>query len=87
VIAGVRSSQRIEAENVGADRVIALDDAKEIAALSELDAIADMGVMTQLIGFCRTSGRTECWRVCSAPHPLRQGAICVLRPSGLSLML
>jgi NADPH:quinone reductase-like Zn-dependent oxidoreductase len=42
VIAGVRSSQRIEAENVGADRVIALDDAKEIAALSELDAIADM---------------------------------------------
>jgi NADPH:quinone reductase-like Zn-dependent oxidoreductase len=42
VIAGVRSSQRIEAGNLGADRVIALDDAKEIAALPELDAIADM---------------------------------------------
>ena len=42
VIAGVRSSQRIEAENLGADRVIALDDEKEIAALPELNAIADM---------------------------------------------
>jgi NADPH:quinone reductase-like Zn-dependent oxidoreductase len=42
VIAGVRSSQRIEAENLGADRVIALDDVREIAALPELDAIADM---------------------------------------------
>ena len=41
VIAGVRSSQRIEAENLGADRVIALDDFKEIATLPELDAIAD----------------------------------------------
>ena len=42
VIAGVRSGQRIEAENLGADRVIALDDVKEIAALPELDAVADM---------------------------------------------
>lgn len=42
VIAGVRVSQRIEAENLGADRVIALDDMREIAALPELDAIADM---------------------------------------------
>ena len=42
VIAGVRSSQRIEAENLGADRVIALDDLKEVDALPELDAIADM---------------------------------------------
>ena len=42
VIAGVRSEQRIEAENLGADRVIALDDEKEIAALPELDAVADM---------------------------------------------
>jgi NADPH:quinone reductase-like Zn-dependent oxidoreductase len=42
VIAGVRSNQRIEAENLGADRVIALDDVNEIAALPELDAIADM---------------------------------------------
>jgi NADPH:quinone reductase-like Zn-dependent oxidoreductase len=42
VIAGVRSSQRAEAEGLGADRVIALDDEKEIAALPELDAVADM---------------------------------------------
>jgi NADPH:quinone reductase-like Zn-dependent oxidoreductase len=42
VIAGVRSSQRAEAEGLGADRVIALDDVKEIAGLPELDAVADM---------------------------------------------
>ena len=42
VIAGVRSSQRAEAEGLGADRVIALDDEKEVAALPELDAVADM---------------------------------------------
>jgi len=42
VIAGVRSSQRVEAEGLGADRVIALDDMKEIAGLPELDAVADM---------------------------------------------
>lgn len=42
VIAGVRSSQRLEAEGLGADRVIALDDLKEIAGLPELDAVADM---------------------------------------------
>jgi len=42
VIAGVRSSQRIEAENLGADRVIALDDVKEIAGMPELHGIADM---------------------------------------------
>jgi NADPH:quinone reductase-like Zn-dependent oxidoreductase len=42
VIAGVRSSQRAEAERLGVDRVIALDDLKELAALPELDAVADM---------------------------------------------
>jgi NADPH:quinone reductase-like Zn-dependent oxidoreductase len=42
VIAGVRSSQRAEAEGLGADRVIALDDEKKIDALPELDAVADM---------------------------------------------
>ena len=42
VIAGVRSSQRAEAEYLGANRVIALDDEKDVAALPELDAIADM---------------------------------------------
>jgi NADPH:quinone reductase-like Zn-dependent oxidoreductase len=42
VIAGVRSSQKKEAEGLGADCVITLDDEKEIAALPELDAVADM---------------------------------------------
>src|ERR1035438_1213058 len=42
VIAGVRASQRAEAERLGADRVIALDDLKDLAALPELDAVADM---------------------------------------------
>ncbi len=59
VIAGVRSSQRIEAENLGADRVIALDDMKEIAALPELDAIADMvghETIDQLLPHIRKNG-------------------------------
>jgi NADPH:quinone reductase-like Zn-dependent oxidoreductase len=42
VIVGVRSSQRAEAERLGADRVIALDDVKEVGSLPELDAVADM---------------------------------------------
>lgn len=42
VIAGVRSSQRAEAQGLGADRVIALDDENELANLPELDAVADM---------------------------------------------
>jgi len=42
VIAGVRSRQKKEAEGLGADRVIALDDEKEIASLPKLDAVADM---------------------------------------------
>lgn len=41
VIAGVKSSQREEASALGAERVIALDDEGEIAALRDLDAIAD----------------------------------------------
>jgi len=42
VIAGVRASQRAEAERLGADRVIALDDANEVGSLPELDAVADI---------------------------------------------
>ncbi len=41
VIAGVKSSQREEATSLGAERVVALDDAKDIATLHDLDAIAD----------------------------------------------
>ena len=42
VIAGVRPSQMQEAKALGADRIIALDDEKEIAGMPELDAVADM---------------------------------------------
>jgi NADPH:quinone reductase-like Zn-dependent oxidoreductase len=41
VIAGVKASQRQEAEALGASQVIALDDDKGIAALGQVDAIAD----------------------------------------------
>jgi NADPH:quinone reductase-like Zn-dependent oxidoreductase len=59
VIAGVRSNQRKEAESLGADRVIALDDSKEIAALPELDSIADMvghDIIDQLLPHIRKGG-------------------------------
>jgi NADPH:quinone reductase-like Zn-dependent oxidoreductase len=41
VIAGVKSSQRDDAAKLGAERVVALDDDKDIATLRNLDAIAD----------------------------------------------
>jgi NADPH:quinone reductase-like Zn-dependent oxidoreductase len=41
VIAGVKTEQKDEANSLGADEVVGIDDAKEIAALPELDSIAD----------------------------------------------
>jgi len=41
VIAGVKSSQREEAQKLGADRVVALDVDSDVAFLRDLDAIAD----------------------------------------------
>jgi NADPH:quinone reductase-like Zn-dependent oxidoreductase len=41
VIAGVKSSQREDAAKLGAERVVALDDDKDVATLRDLDAIAD----------------------------------------------
>ncbi len=41
VLAGVRASQRKEAESLGASAIVALDDDTEIAKLHDLDAIAD----------------------------------------------
>lgn len=41
VIAGVRGSQKQEAQLLLADKVIAIDDDQEIAGLDDLDAIAD----------------------------------------------
>jgi NADPH:quinone reductase-like Zn-dependent oxidoreductase len=59
VIAGVRASQRAEAEGLGADRVIALSDVNEIASLPDLDAIADMvghDTIDRLLPFIRKNG-------------------------------
>lgn len=41
VIAGVRASQKKEAEQLGTDQVVAIDDDNEIKKLPQLDAIAD----------------------------------------------
>ncbi|HTV83208.1 MAG TPA: NADP-dependent oxidoreductase [Acidobacteriaceae bacterium] len=41
VTAGVRARQREEAETLGADRVVAIDDEAEVAVLRDFDAIAD----------------------------------------------
>jgi len=59
VIAGVRSRQKKEAEVLGADRVIALDDEKEIAGLPELDAVADTvghEIIDQILPHIRKNG-------------------------------
>jgi NADPH:quinone reductase-like Zn-dependent oxidoreductase len=42
VVAGVRAAQRGQAATLGADSIVALDDEREIAALPQLDAVADM---------------------------------------------
>jgi NADPH:quinone reductase-like Zn-dependent oxidoreductase len=60
VIAGVRAKQREKAQSLGADQVIALDDDKEIAALREVDAIADAvggETLAKLLPKVRKSGR------------------------------
>jgi NADPH:quinone reductase-like Zn-dependent oxidoreductase len=41
VIAGVKKAQRQEAQSLGADQVIALDDKEEMAKLGFVDAVAD----------------------------------------------
>ena len=59
VIAGVRTSQRKEAEGLGADRIVALDSASDIASLKELDAIADTvghDVIASLIPHIKKNG-------------------------------
>jgi NADPH:quinone reductase-like Zn-dependent oxidoreductase len=49
VIAGVRERQKMQAQELGADQVIAIDSDSEIRCLPELDAIADT-VGGQVIG-------------------------------------
>jgi len=60
VIAGVRAKQKAEAQSLGADSVVATDDDAEIAALPELDAIADTidgETIGKLIPRLKKSGR------------------------------
>lgn len=59
VMAGVRSNQRAEAEKLGADEVIAVDDEKQLNSLKELDAVADTvgrDVIDRLIPHIRKNG-------------------------------
>jgi NADPH:quinone reductase-like Zn-dependent oxidoreductase len=59
VIAGVRSNQRAEAEKLGADEVVAVDDEKQLNSLAELDAVADTvgrEVIDRLIPHIRKNG-------------------------------
>jgi NADPH:quinone reductase-like Zn-dependent oxidoreductase len=59
VIAGVKSSQREEASKLGAERVVALDDEKDIASLRDLDAIADTvdgETIAKLLGAIKPGG-------------------------------
>jgi len=59
VIAGVRSSQRAEAEKLAVDEVVAVDDEKQLASLAELDAVADTvgrDVIDRLIPHIRKNG-------------------------------
>jgi NADPH:quinone reductase-like Zn-dependent oxidoreductase len=59
VIAGVKGSQREEAQKLGAERVVAIDDEKEIASLHDLDAIADTvggETIAKLLGALKSGG-------------------------------
>jgi NADPH:quinone reductase-like Zn-dependent oxidoreductase len=59
VIAGVRSHQRAEAEKLGVDEVVAVDDEKRLDSLKELDAVADTvgrDVIDRLIPHIRKNG-------------------------------
>ncbi len=67
VIAGVKASQRKEAETLGAAQVVALDDDQAIASLGQVDAIADTvghDVIQKLMPHIRAerSARYSGWR-------------------------
>ena len=59
VIAGVRSNQRAEAEKLGVNEVIAVDDESQLSSLNALDAVADTvgrEVIDRLIPHIRKNG-------------------------------
>jgi NADPH:quinone reductase-like Zn-dependent oxidoreductase len=59
VIAGVRSNQQAEAEKLGVDEVVAVDDERQLNSLNEIDAVADTvgrEVIDRLIPHIRKNG-------------------------------
>jgi len=59
VFAGVRGRERAEAESLGTDRVIAIDEEQGIASLGHVDAIADTvghEVIEKLMAYIRHGG-------------------------------
>ncbi len=59
VIAGVKASQRKDAEALGADQIVVIDDDKAISALGQVDAIADTvghDVIQKLMPHIRPNG-------------------------------
>jgi NADPH:quinone reductase-like Zn-dependent oxidoreductase len=59
VIVGVREHQRAEAEELGADEVVAIDDENQLQSLKELEAVADTigpPVVDRLIPHIKTGG-------------------------------
>lgn len=59
VIAGVRSAQKKEAEALGAEKVIALDDEGELSTVKDLDAVADTvghDVISSVIPYLKRGG-------------------------------
>jgi NADPH:quinone reductase-like Zn-dependent oxidoreductase len=75
VIAGVRADQKEEAQSLGADSVVALDD-NEISKLPELDAIADTvdgDTTAKLIPKLKKSGRLA--SVVGKPEAARKAGI------------
>ena len=76
VIAGVRASQRAEAEKLGVDEVVAVDE--HLGGLKELDAVADTvgrDVIDRLIPYIRKNGvlATVVGKPKSAAWPRRSG--------------
>jgi NADPH:quinone reductase-like Zn-dependent oxidoreductase len=60
VIAGVKAEQKLKAQALRADQVIALDDEREVGSLRELDAIADAvggETLAKLLPKLKKSGR------------------------------
>jgi NADPH:quinone reductase-like Zn-dependent oxidoreductase len=70
VIAAVRKSQKAEAATLGADQVVALDDAEDLAGVRNVDAVADAvgGKTAEALVACVRKGGTYA-TVLGSPPP------------------